>query len=147
MKPSEIVAKFKEVLLSASDEVELQETKEEEVEAKHYGEPHDEVGGEEKMAESVPMEDFNKLKAEVSKLKGMVEKMANTDKMEEDVEVPAELQEEVKEEVKEDVKEELSAEPIIHTPEVKVSEKETILFSQNRQETMLDRIFNQINKK
>ena len=101
----------------------------------------------EKMAESVPMEDFNSLKAEVAKLKGMVEKMANSDKMEEEKDVPAELEKEVKEEVKKEVKEELSAEPIVHTPEVEVSEKKTILFSQNRQETMLDRIFNQINKK
>jgi hypothetical protein len=77
----------------------------------------------------------------------MVEKMANTDKMEEEVEVPSELQKEVKEEVKEEIKEELSAEPIVHTPEVEVSEKKTILFSQNREETILDRIFNQINKK
>jgi len=144
MKPSEIVAKFKEVLLSASDEVELQETKEEEVDAKHYGKPHDEMEEEkEEMAESVSMEDFNNLKAEVSQLKGMVEKMANTDKMEEEVEVPAELEKEVKEEVKE----ELSAEPIVHTPEVEVSEKKKILFSQNREETTLERIFNQINKK
>jgi len=134
MKPSEIVAKFKEVLLSASDEVELQESEvKEEVE----------MMPEEPKAESVSKEDFDKLKAEFASLKGMVEKMANTDKMEEEVEVPAELEKEVKEEVKE----ELSAEPIVHTPEAEVSEKKTILFSQNRQETMLDRIFNQINKK
>lgn len=131
MKPSEIVAKFKEVLLSASDEVELQEPEvKEEVEMMPEEAPK---------AESVSKEDFDKLKAEFASLKGMVEKMANTDKMEEEVEVPAEL--------KEEVKEELSAEPIVHTPEVEVSEKKTILFSQNREETMLDRIFNQINKK
>jgi len=135
MKPSEIVAKFKEVLLSASDEVELQEPEvKEEVEMMPEEAPK---------AESVSKEDFDKLKAEFASLKGMVEKMANTDKMEEEVEVPAELEKEVKEEVKE----ELSAEPIVHTPEAEVSEKKTILFSQNRQETMLDRIFNQINKK
>jgi len=135
MKPSEIVAKFKEVLLSASDEVELQEPDlKEEVEMMPEEAPK---------AESVSKEDFDKLKAEFASLKGMVEKMANTDKMEEEVEVPAELEKEVKEEVKE----ELSVEPIVHTPEVEVSEKKTILFSQNREETMLDRIFNQINKK
>ena len=135
MKPSEIVAKFREVLLSASDEVELQETEvKEEVEMMPEEAPK---------AESVSKEDLEKLKAEIAELKGMVEKIANSDKMEEEVEVPAELESEVKEEVKE----ELSAEPIVHTPEAEVSEKETILFSQNRQETMLDRIFNQINKK
>jgi hypothetical protein len=135
MKPSEIVAKFKEVLLSASDEVELQEPEvKEEVEMMPEEAPK---------AESVSKEDFDKLKAEFASLKGMVEKMANTDKMEEEVEVPAELESEVKKEVKE----ELSAEPIVHTPEVEVSEKKTILFSQNREETTLERIFNQINKK
>ena len=54
MKPSEIVAKFKEVLLSASDEVELQEPEvKEEVEMMPEEAPK---------AESVSKEDFDKLK-------------------------------------------------------------------------------------
>jgi hypothetical protein len=125
MKASEIVAKFKEVLLSASDEVEMKE---------------DEV-----KAESVSMEDFNALKADFAKLKGMVEKMANVDMEEKVEEVPSEL--ESNKEVKEEVKEKLSAEPIIHTPEIEIQEKKMNLFSQNRAETTLERIFNQINKK
>lgn len=143
MKASEIVAKFKEVLLSTEEEVETQEVAmEEEVEMMPEEMPK---------AESVSMEDFNKLKAEVAELKGMIEKSLNSEEVKEEVEVPAELEEEVKEElkeeVKEEVKEELSAEPIVHTPEEIVVEKKMNLFSQDRQETRLERIFSKINNK
>ena len=145
MKPSEIVAKLKEVLLSASNEVEMQE-------------PKEEVNTEkEQMMDFVPMDDFNKLKAEVAQMKGMMEKMSSSDYMEKEEEVPSELKEEVKEEVKaelkeevkeelkEELKEEVPTEPIIHTPEEKVEEKVEVFFSQNRKETLQDRIFNRIN--
>lgn len=137
MKPSEIVAKLKEVLLSASDEVEMQETKEEVNTEK------------EQLMDFVPMDDFNRLKAEVAQIKGMMEKMSSSDYMEKEEEVPSELKEEVKEEVKEElkeeVKEEVRTEPIVHTPEEKVEEKVEVFFSQNRKETLQDRIFNRIN--
>lgn len=129
MKPSEIVAKLKEVLLSASDEVEMQETKEEVNTEK------------EQLMDFVPMDDFNKLKAEVAQIKGMMEKMSSSDYMEKEEEVPSEL----KEEVKEELKEEVPTEPIVHTPEEKVEEKVEVFFSQNRKETLQDRIFNRIN--
>lgn len=142
MKPSEIVAKFKEVLLSSEDvisevveqEVELQE----DVEGNHYGEPHDMEEKEEKLMDSPSKEEFDKLKSDFSELKGMVEKMMGEKKMEEkkELEVPEELN-----------KEELSADPIVHSPEETVESNPLSLFAQNRQQTTLDRIFNQLSKK
>lgn len=143
MKATDIVKKFKEVLLSADESI--NEVELEEVDA--------EVNLEEKEEELVPekqeaREEIYATKEEVAELRTMLEdimdRISEKDDMEKDV--PSEL-EEIKEELKEEVKEELSAEPIVHTPEEVVVKKKMNLFSQDRQETRLERIFSKINNK
>lgn len=141
MKPLEIVQKFREILLSASDEVELKEQEVEDLEVvseelqeevKEEAKEETEAKEEVEAMEQVSMEDFNKLKAEVASLKAMVSK--SMESKEEEMEVPSELE-----------AEKLSAEPIVHTPEEK-TELKLNLFSQQREESMLERIFSKINK-
>lgn len=140
MKATEILSKLKGVLLAAeSDEeivkeqVELEESADEMAEddmKRHYDD-------EKMMKDMVSMEDFNKLKSDFAELRGMVESMVSEKKMEEEekVEVPSEM------------KEELSAEPIVHSPESDESVKEQVLYSQNKPETRLTRIFDMLNNK
>ena len=137
MKATEILSKLKGVLLSAEEEVAGQDVQLEEAEDMADDDMKRHYDDEKMMKDMVSMEDFNKLKSDFAELRGMVESMVSEKKMEEEekMEVPSEM------------KEELSAEPIVHSPESDESVKEQVLYSQNKPETRLTRIFDMLNNK
>lgn len=151
MNAKEIVDKFKDILLSKNEEVEL---KEETVatdlaEAPMVEAPAEDVPAE--MPEEAPQEDMyatkEELAAAMAEMKAMYDQIMESMSNEESIDVPAELSEEVTEEV---VSEELSSQeevtPISHSPEEVVTKQEMTQFSKNRKKTTLDLVLSKISK-
>jgi len=138
MKATEILSKLKSVLLSVEEEAVEQDVQLEEADEMAEDDMERHYDDEKMMKDMVSMEDFNKLKSDFAALKGMVEAMVSEKKMEEEekMEVPVEAE-----------KEELSAEPIVHSPEIEEKKVDEILYSQNRPETRLSRIFDMLTAK
>jgi vacuolar-type H+-ATPase subunit I/STV1 len=87
----------------------------------------------------------------VAELKAMYESLMESKDLKESPEVPEELSSEETKEVQEEQKEELSAqepevEPIAHSPESNVENKNIHLYSQNRAMTIMDKVINKISK-
>jgi wyosine [tRNA(Phe)-imidazoG37] synthetase (radical SAM superfamily) len=153
MKASEIVDKFKSILLSSeTDEVKTEEVNEIEV-----NEPV-ELGYDDKKEgmEDMPSEDVveevedeaskfvtkDELDAAMAEMKAMYDKLMEqmgTKKME--TEVPSE--ELSKEELSSQVEE---VEPIAHTPEVATEVKQNIRLASKRPMSTIDRVFAQLNQ-
>tara|TARA_R110001606_G_scaffold119827_1_gene251252 strand:+ start:1396 stop:1851 length:456 start_codon:yes stop_codon:yes gene_type:complete len=151
MNAKEIVDKFKEILLSKNEEVEL---KEETVATDLAETPVEEVAAEDvpaEMPEEAPVEDMyatkEELAAAMAEMKAMYDQIMESMSNEESIDVPAELSEEVTEEV---VSEELSSQeevtPISHSPEEMVTKQEMTQFSKNRKKTTLDLVLSKISK-
>lgn len=151
MNAKEIVDKFKEILLSKNEEVEL---KEETVATDLAEAPVEEVAAEDvpaEMPEEAPVEDMyatkEELAAAMAEMKAMYDQIMESMSNEESIDVPAELSEEVTEEV---VSEELSSQeevtPISHSPEEMVTKQEMTQFSKNRKKTTLDLVLSKISK-
>lgn len=151
MNAKEIVDKFKEILLSKNEEVEL---KEETVATDLAEAPVEEVAAEDvpaEMPEEAPVEDMyatkEELAAAMAEMKAMYDQIMESMSNEESIDVPAELSEEVTEEV---VSEELSSQeevtPISHSPEEMVTKQEMTQFSKNKKKTTLDLVLSKISK-
>jgi len=155
MKATDIVEKFKKILLSETEEkVEEMEVQEDVVLAEHDSEEMpeeviEEVKEDEKEELYATKEELSKAVAE---LKAMYESLMESKDLNESPEVPEELSsEETKEDVQEEQKEELSAQepevkPIAHSPESNVENKNIHLYSQNRSMTLMDKVINKISK-
>ena len=154
MKATDIVEKFKKILLSETEEkVEEIEVQEDVVlaedDSKEIPEEVIEEVKDEKEELYATKEELSKAVAE---LKAMYESLMESKDLKESPEVPEELSsEETKEEVQEEQKEELSAqepevEPIAHSPESNVENKNIHLYSQKRSATLMDRVLNKISK-
>lgn len=156
MKATEIVEKFKEVLLGAEKEVEVQaeaveateEVQEdvqlsEEVTEESTEEVSQEVELEEEVSEETSedvVEELNETlyatKEEMAEVKAMIEQLKGMVKTEqESLDVPAELSA-VEEEV----------EPIVHTPENATEKKEFINYSSKSPRNTMSRVLEMINK-
>jgi len=167
MKASEIVEKFKNVLLNADEEqvqpeMEMKEesdieVKEEEVvlseqkeEVKESEETTDlseevEAGYDKKEMEEVPSEEKEpeyvtkeELAKAIAEVKAMVSKLSQE---EEALEVPQELEAEEKQELS---AQEPEVEPIKHSPESEVGKKQEFLYAQKRNMSTRDIVFNKI---
>lgn len=167
MKASEIVEKFKNVLLNADEEqvqpeMEMKEesdieVKEEEVvlseqteEVKESEETTDlseqvEAGYDKKEMEEVPSEEKKpeyvtreELAKAIAEVKAMVSKLSQE---EEALEVPQELEAEEKQELS---AQEPEVEPIKHSPESEVGKKQEFLYAQKRNMSTRDIVFNKI---
>ena len=155
MKATDIVEKFKKILLSETEEkVEDIEVQEDVVLAENDSEEMpkeviEEVKEDKKEEMYATKEELSKAVAE---LKAMYDSLMESKDLKESPEVPEELSsEETKEEVQEEQKEELSAqepevEPIAHSPESNVENKNIHLYSQNRSMTLMDKVINKISK-
>ena len=154
MKATDIVEKFKKILLSETEEkVEDLEVQEDVVLAEHDSEEMpeevvEEVKEDEKEELYATKEELSKAVAE---LKAMYESLMESKDLNESPEVPEELSSEETKEVQEEQKEELSAqepevEPIAHSPESNVENKNIHLYSQNRSMTLMDKVINKISK-
>ena len=154
MNAKEIVDKFKEILLSKTEEVKEVELKEETVATDLAETPVEEVAAEDvpaEMPEEAPVEDMyatkEELAAAMAEMKAMYDQIMESMSNEESIDVPAELSEEVTEEV---VSEELSSQeevtPISHSPEEMVTKQEMTQFSKNRKKTTLDLVLSKISK-
>jgi hypothetical protein len=167
MKASEIVEKFKNVLLNADEEqvqpeMEMKEesdieVKEEEVvlskqteevkESEETTELSEEVeaGYDKKEMEEVPSEEKEpeyvtkeELAKAIAEVKAMVSKLSQE---EEALEVPQELEAEEKQELS---AQEPEVEPIKHSPESEVGKKQEFLYAQKRNMSTRDVVFNKI---
>jgi hypothetical protein len=167
MKASEIVEKFKNVLLNADEEqvqpeMEMKEesdieVKEEEVvlskqteevkESEETTELSEEVeaGYDKKEMEEVPSEEKEpeyvtkeELAKAIAEVKAMVSKLSQE---EEALEVPQELEAEEKQELS---AQEPEVEPIKHSPESEVGKKQEFLYAQKRNMSTRDIVFNKI---
>jgi hypothetical protein len=167
MKASEIVEKFKNVLLNADEEqvqpeMEMKEesdieVKEEEVvlseqkeEVKESEETTDlseevEAGYDKKEMEEMPSESKEpeyvtkeELARAIAEVKAMVSKLSQE---EEALEVPQELEAEEKQELS---AQEPEVEPIKHSPESEVGKKQEFLYAQKRNMSTRDIVFNKI---
>lgn len=154
MKATDIVEKFKKILLSETEEkVEEIEVQEDVVlaedDSKEIPEEVIEEVKDEKEELYATKEELGKAVAE---LKAMYESLMESKDLKESPEVPEELSsEETKEDVQEEQKEELSAqepevEPIAHSPESSVENKNIHLYSQNKTKTIMDKVINRISK-
>lgn len=154
MKATDIVEKFKKILLSETEEkVEEIEVQEDVVLAEDDSkempeEVIEEVKEDEKEELYATKEELSKAVAE---LKAMYESLMESKDLNESPEVPEELSSEETKEVQEEQKEELSAqepevEPIAHSPESNVENKNIHLYSQNRSMTLMDKVINKISK-
>lgn len=153
MNAKEIVDKFKEILLSKTEEVKEVELKEETV-ATELAETQEEVLAEEEIAPAEVAEDVAEVEEEIyatkeelagaiAQMTAMYDQIMESMSTEESKDVPAELTEEV-------VSEELSSQeevtPISHSPEEVVSKQEGLQFSKNKRKTTLDLVLSKISK-
>ena len=151
MKATDIVEKFKKILLSETEEVKEIEVKEEVQLAEE--EVIEEV--KDKVSDEIPVEEIEKedlyaTKEELSKaiaeVKAMYDQLMESMSDEKSPEVPEELS---SEEVSEESEVELSSqesevEPIAHSPESDVEKNNIHLYGQNRPQTIMDRVLNKI---
>jgi len=150
MKATDIVDKFKKILLSETEEVKEIEVKEdvqlaEEVIEEVKDEVSDEIPVEEIEEEKLyaTKEELSKAIAEV---KAMYDQLMESMSDKKSPEVPEELS---SEEVSEEGEVELSSqepevEPIAHSPESNVEKNNIHLYGQNRPQTIMDRVLNKI---
>ena len=151
MKATDIVDKFKKILLSETEEkveeIEVQEDVQlaEEVIEEVKDEVSDEIP-----VEEIEKEDLYATKEELSKaiaeVKAMYDQLMESMSDEKSPEVPEELN---SEEVSEESEVELSSqepevEPIAHSPESDVEKNNVHLYGQNRPQTIMDRVLNKI---
>ena len=153
MKATDIVEKFKKILLSETEEkVEEIEVQEDVVLAEDDSkEMPEEVIEEVKDEKEELYATKEELSKAVAELKAMYESLMESKDLKESPEVPEELSSEETKEVQEEQKEELSAqepevEPIAHSPESNVENKNVHLYSQKRSATLMDRVLNKISK-
>ena len=151
MKATDIVDKFKKILLSETEEkveeIEVQEEvqlAEEEVIEEVKDEVSDEIP-----VEEVEKEDLYATKEELSKaiaeVKAMYDQLMESMSDEKSPEVPQELKsEEVSESEVELSSQESEVEPIAHSPESDVEKNNVHLYGQNRPQTIMDRVLNKI---
>ena len=151
MKATDIVDKFKKILLSETEEVKEIEVQEEVqlAEEEVIEEVKDEVS-DEIPVEEVEKEDLYATKEELSKaiaeVKAMYDQLMESMSDEKSPEVPEELS---SEEVSEESEVELSSqesevEPIAHSPESNVEKNNVHLYGQNRPQTIMDKVLNKI---
>ncbi len=150
MKATDIVDKFKKILLSETEEVKEIEVKEdvqlaEEVIEEVKDEVSDEIPVEEIEEEKLyaTKEELSKAIAEV---KAMYDQLMESMSDKKSPEVPEELS---SEEVSEESEVELSSqesevEPISHSPESEIEKNNVHLYGQNRPQTIMDRVLNKI---
>lgn len=160
MKASEILDKFKKVLLSEDGEVTIAETPQE-VELAEQAqpeaiaeevvlaeEPKEEEIVEEVIEEKDSDDDKYATKEELAKalaeMKAMYESLMSSMDKKEEMEVPQELSAQT-----EEVEVDLAAEevaPITHTPEAEVSKAPLSLYAQKGPKTTVDSVFNKLFK-
>lgn len=150
MKATDIVDKFKKILLSQTEE------KVEEIEVKEVLLAEDEVieevkdeVSEESPIEEIKEEDLYATKEELAKaiaeVKAMYDQVMESMSKEKSPEVPQELKAE--EASKSEVKlssQESEVEPIAHSPESNVEKNNVHLYGQNRPQTIMDKVLNRI---
>ena len=153
MNAKEIVEKFKKILLSDVEELEVQqeEVKLEEVAEDLADAPvvEDEMAPEDVSEDAVESEDKYATKEDLAKeiaaLKAMIEQISGAMSAEEPMDAPAELAEE------ELSKEELSSQeevaPLTHSPEANVESRQLNLYSQKRAKTTFDLVLSKIANK
>lgn len=150
MKATDIVDKFKKILLSETEEVKEIEVQEDvQLAEEVIEEVKDEVSDEIPVQE-VEKEDLYATKEELSKaiaeMKAMYDQLMESMSDEKSPEVPEELS---SEEVSEESEVELSSqesevEPIAHSPESNVEKNNVHLYGQNRPQTIMDKVLNKI---
>lgn len=153
MNAKEIVDKFKKILLSDVEELDVQVTEEvklEEVAEDLADAPmvEDEMAPEDAIEDIAEAEDKYATKEDLAKeiaaLKAMIEQISSAMSAEESIDAPAELEEELS-------KEELSSQeevaPLTHSPEADVDARQLNLYSQRREMTTFDRVLSKIANK
>ena len=150
MKATDIVDKFKKILLSETEEVKEIEVQEEVqlAEEEVIEEVKDEVS-DEIPVEEVEKEDLYATKEELSKaiaeVKAMYDQLMESMSKEKSPEVPQELKsEEVSESEVELSSQESEVEPIAHSPESDIEKNNVHLYGQNRPQTIMDKVLNRI---
>tara|TARA_R110000772_G_scaffold78842_1_gene168982 strand:+ start:37 stop:492 length:456 start_codon:yes stop_codon:yes gene_type:complete len=150
MKATDIVDKFKKILLSETEEVKEIEVQEEVqlAEEEVIEEVKDEVS-DEIPVEEVEKEDLYATKEELSKaiaeVKAMYDQLMESMSDEKSPEVPQELKsEEVSESEVELSSQESEVEPIAHSPESNIEKNNVHLYGQNRPQTIMDKVLNRI---
>jgi len=150
MKATDIVDKFKKILLSETEE------KVEEIEVKEDVQLAEEVIEEVKdeVSDEIPVEEIEKedlyaTKEELSKaiaeVKAMYDQLMESMSDEKSPEVPEELSEEVSEKSEVELSsQESEVEPIAHSPESNVEKNNIHLYGQKRPQTIMDRVLNKI---
>jgi hypothetical protein len=151
MKATDIVEKFKKILLSETEEkVEEIEVKEDVQLAEEVIEEVKDEVSDELPVEEIEKEDLYATKEELSKaiaeVKAMYDQLMESMSDEKSPEVPEELS---SEEVSEESEVQLSSqesevEPIAHSPESNVEKNNVHLYGQNRPQTIMDRVLNKI---
>ena len=147
MKATDIVDKFKKILLSETEE------KVEEIEVQEDVQLAEEVIEEVKdeVSDEIPVEEIEEeklyaTKEELSKAiaeaKAMYDQLMESMSDEKSPEVPEELNS--KEQEVELSSKELEVEPISHSPESNVEKNNVHLYGQNRPQTIMDRVLNKI---
>ena len=152
MKATDIVDKFKKILLSETEEVKEIEVQEEVqlAEEEVIEEVKDEVS-DEIPVEEVEKEDLYATKEELSKaiaeVKAMYDQLMESMSDEKSPEVPQELKsEEVSESEVELSSQESEVEPIAHSPESDIEKNNVHLYGQNRPQTIMDKVLNRISQ-
>lgn len=149
MNAKEIVDKFKKILLSDVEELDVQQ---EEVKLEEVAEVlADEPMAEGEMAPEDVVEEIGEdkyatkedLAKEIAALKAMIEQISSAMSAEESIDAPAELEELSKEELSS--QEEVA--PLTHSPEADVEAKQFNLYSQRREMTTFDRVLSKIANK
>ena len=152
MNAKEIVDKFKKILLSDVEELDVQVTEEvklEEVAEDLADAPmvEDEMAPEDAIEDIAEAEDKYATKEDLAKeiaaLKAMIEQISSAMSAEESIDAPAELEELSKEELSS--QEEVA--PLTHSPEADVDAKQLNLYSQRREMTTFDRVLSKIANK
>ncbi len=150
MKATDIVDKFKKILLSETEE------KVEEIEVKEDVQLAEEVIEEVKdeVSDEIPVEEIEKedlyaTKEELSKaiaeVKAMYDQLMESMSDEKSPEVPEELSEENSEKSEVELSsQESEVEPIAHSPESNVEKNNIHLYGQKRPQTIMDRVLNKI---
>jgi len=150
MKATDIVDKFKKILLSETEEVKEIEVQEDVqlAEEEVIEEVKDEVS-EESPVEEIKEEDLYATKEELSKaiaeMKAMYDQLMESMSDKKSPEVPEELKsEEVSESEVELSSQESEVEPIAHSPESNVEKNNIHLYGQNRPQTIMDKVLSKI---
>lgn len=150
MKATDIVDKFKKILLSETEEVKEIEVKEDVQLAEEVIEEVKDEVSDEIPVEEIEEENLYATKEELSKaiaeVKAMYDQLMESMSDKKSPEVPEELS---SEEVSEEGEVELSSqepevEPIAHSPESNVEKNNIHLYGQNRPQTIMDRVLNKI---